>query len=350
MLDLAVSERNYLRADSLYAEVPLGKRADTLQFKWLQALKTRDQRAQDRILSQYRGSTSAAPLIGAYAAIRDFYDPQYFDNLIGAKLRNSGKARNGADGHYVIVGGLAEQGRMAEAAKVISILPGFEYVNQIGRVINVPFYQMPVAQLVQWRDQLLKQDSTPAGDEPQQALVPQIRLYRLAVLSCRLGDYRAAADFAERLRRLPTPAPWTKEIHGLATEVSAQIDVLNNQPEAALVKLNTLDPISPLDIAPVVAFNVPQMMWRAEALFQAHKYNDAMRYLNNMLIAVPYHTPHVAYSLLRRAQINDAQHDYNAARLMYSQFLMLMVKADPQMQPEVRQVRNRLAVLQRLAD
>ena len=87
-------------------------------------------------------------------------------------------------------------------------------------------------------------------------------------------------------------------------------------------------------------------MWRAEALFRAQRYDEAAQWFDNLDEAVISGAPHIAYILLRRAQIADARNESEKARDLYARFLKLWDKPDPELQPVVNQARNRLAALQ----
>ena len=347
MLNLAVSEENYLRADSLYRKLP-PPRADTLQFLLAQAYKTNDEERKRELLAAYEQSATFLPAKGAYVAVFSAYDPEPFDRLMKAqeKIKLPVQERRAA---FFLSAGLVEQGRMREARKAFGPYDAAKQLAVINRLTNVPMYELPRAELQTLRDQVMRLDSIASGDTPLKQLAPHLRLYNLAVLSCRMREYPAAAAFAERLQQLPVRAEWKKTMQALATEVSAQNDIENGRPADGVRKLESITDHAPLEIADLVRNGAPQLLWKAEGLYRAGRYDDAQRYLENLTVFFSADSPTRAWRLLRLAQISDVQGRHDDARLKYAQFIKLFEKADPEMQPIVTQARNRLAELQRQA-
>jgi tetratricopeptide (TPR) repeat protein len=349
MLNLAVSEENYLRADSLYRKLP-PPRADTLQFQLAHAYKTHDEERKRALLAAYEKSASYMPATGAYALVAVAYDPEPFDGLMKRALETNQlpeAARRRAI--FFLAAGLVEQGRMREARKVFGPLDAARQLGTINRVTNVPMYELPRADLLALREQVLRLDSVAVGDTPRQQLAPHLRLYNLAVLSCRLREYPAAAAYAQRLQQLPVRTEWKDAVQALSTEVSAQIDIESGRAADGVRKLESITRHAPLEIADLMRNEAPQLIWKAEGLYRAGRHEDARKYFENMTVYFSADAPTRAWRLLRLAQISDAQGRHEEARLQYAQFVKLFEKADPEMQPIVTQARNRLAELQRQA-
>lgn len=341
---LAVREANYLKADSLYRRIP-GIRADTLQFPLLQAYKIGDDERKRAILAAYDKSSTQAPVIGANALLRVMYEPEPFDRLVATALDNDLPDDAGKAARRSAARGLVEQGRMREAFDMAGTLTWETDPGAITWLTHGPFATVPRDRLLAWRNQIMG-DSTETGTAPAQQLAQHLRLYNLAVVSCRLRDYPAASAYAQRLQQLPAPPQWAGAMRDLGTEAAAQVDLESGRVAEGLRKLESMKNYAPIDIGDLVRFNVPRLVWHAEALYRAGRYEDALRYFDHMDYAVGTALPNIAYRLLRMAQSHDALKNHDQAKLMYSQFLKLYEKADPEQQAIVTQVRNRLAALQ----
>ena len=320
---------------------------DTLGFHLLQAYKVNDEAEKKRLFDEYGNSVKTfVPMQAGYNLIHATTDASLFNRYVNDVLANKAAMPAPAQQRVMLfVGaGYAEQGRVREALKAFGPLDDF---NKIMRWIDQPFYHVPRETLVNIRDQLLRHDSIPAGTTPDEVLKPHMRLYNLAVVSCRMQDYTAANAYARRMETLKTPQPWAKAIRDLGKIVDAQVDLQNGRAAAALQKIGATDLYPPFDILDVLRYGTSRFIWRAEALYQAGKYQEALGMFSTMDLVFGVSQPHLAYRLLRSAQINDALRNYEQARLQYSQFVALFAKADPEFQQIVDQARRRLAELQR---
>lgn len=349
MLNLAVSEENYLRADSLYRKLP-PPRADTLQFLLAHAFQTNNEERKRALLAAYENSASVRPAMGAYMVIATAYDPEPFDRLMKAALEKKGmpdmERRRSA---FFLSAGLVEQGRMQEARKVLGPYDATKQLSTINRLTNVPMYELAREEVLALREQVLRLDSAASGNTPDEQLGPHLRLYNLAILSCRLRDYPAAAAYAQRLQQLPVQTGWQKTVRAMASEVSAQIDIENGRPAEGLRKLESIREHPPIELSELLRNGASLLVWKAEALYRAGRYEEAGRYFENLTVWFSADSPTRAWRLLRLAQISDAQGRHDDARLKYAQFVKLFERADPQMQPIVTQARRRLVELQRQA-
>ncbi|HEX6065297.1 MAG TPA: hypothetical protein VFZ04_13795 [Longimicrobiales bacterium] len=240
----------------------------------------------------------------------------------------------------------AEQGRFRAAVERVraSTLP---YKTRLyAEIANTPLSVIPREQLEAMRKEVLAMDSVPADTMPESQIRSYARLYRAAVLSCRAADFGAAAQYAQRLRTMQAPAYWKASLAQLADEIDAQVDLQNNRPHEALRKLERHRTLLAADIGAAFSWGSSVPMWRAEALFRAQRYDEAAQWFDNLDEAIVSGSPHIAYILLRRAQIADARNDSDKARDLYARFLKLWDKPDAELQPVVEQARNRLAALQ----
>jgi hypothetical protein len=341
-----VSEADFLRADSLYRRQP-GPLTDTLQYRAAHAFKTNDVAQQEAFFKAYSEQKGIPPArFAANILMHDLENPaaaRRFGQLSQDPQRSAEqRALAGVSLAYLD----AEQGRFRAAVERVraSTLP-FK-TRLYAELANTPLSVIPRDQLAALRSEVLAMDSLPGDSTPAGQLRSYVRLYRAAVLSCRAADFSAATQFAQRLRTVQAPVYWKASLAQLADEIDAQVDLENNRPLDALRKLERHRTLLAWDLAGPFSWGSSIPMWRAEALFRAQRYDEAAQWFDNLDEAVISGAPHIAYILLRRAQIADARNESEKARDLYARFLKLWDKPDPELQPVVNQARNRLAALQ----
>ena len=345
-INFAVSEADFLRADSLYRKQP-GRLTDTLQYRAAHAFKSNDVAEQEAYFRAYSEQKDLP--VARFAAFRLLHDLQ---NPAAARrfaqlsqdAQRPAQQRAGAAAYLASID--AEQGRFRAAVERVraSTLPNKTRIYT--ELANTPLSVMPREQLEAMRKEVLAMDSLPADSMPASRIGLYARLYRAAVLSCRAADFSAAAQYAQRLRTIQAPAYWKASLAQLADEIDAQVDLANNRPIEAVRRLERHRTLLAADLGQAFSWGSSIPMWRAEALFRAQRYDEAAQWFDNLDDAMVSGAPHVAYILLRRAQIADARNESEKARDLYARFLKLWDKPDPQLQPVVDQARNRLAALQ----
>ncbi|HEY0671398.1 MAG TPA: hypothetical protein VGD27_03975 [Longimicrobiales bacterium] len=346
-LYFAVSEADFLRADSLYRKMP-PPRQDTMQYRLLHAYQTNDVGKQEEYYRAYQKNNDVNVARAGYGLLHDLENPQAARRFVELSQADNRTPEAKARGQVLLSDIEMEQGRMRAALERVR-RTNVPYRTRIyTEYANTPLSRISREQLEAMRAEVLALDSVPdsKSDRPGDQLRPHIRLYRAAVLSCRTGDFAAAAQYAQRLRALETPAHWQESIALLATEIDAQIDIENGRPQEGLRKLDQHRNIIALDLVGPFSWGSTIPMWRAEALFRAQRYDEAAQWFDNLEDATYSDIPHVAYILLRKAQIADARNDSEKARDLYARFLKLWNQPDPELQPVVDQARNRLAALQ----
>ena len=343
-LGLAVGEGDFLKADSLYRMLP-PPRADTLQYRLLHAYKTGDVATQQALIKRYKTEyANVGPAIAGYRLAHESYEPALARELVQVALQKTKAPAMKARAEAFAAAVELEQGRIASALEHIA-RSGPNRSTRKFELLSNPFYSVSPERMRAFRDELLESDSVPSGESVAERIKPHVRMYRLAVMSCRMRDFTAAASYAQRLRQIETPEHWRPSISKLANEVEAQIDIENGRVAEGLRKLQSQEHGLALDLGRHFSYATTLPMWHAEALFRLQRYNDAAQWFENMdaLFSIE---PHAAQILLRRAQIQDALGQSEQARDYYARFLRLWDRADPELQPVVKKARDRLAALQ----
>ena len=342
-MNFAVSEADYLRADSLYRKLP-PPRADTMQWRTLHAFKTGDVAAQEAAFAFYQKDTTVSVGNFAYKLLHDENNADAATRFAALGLSGRG-ARNIQQRNQIMTAAVeAERGQVSAAIERMSQHAGNK-ARLYGMLAGVPLYQLTPAQVTAMRTEIATGDST-YGTTAADSLRPHIRLYRLALLSCQARDYSTAMRQVARMRALASPTFYRGTIEQMAAEIEARIDVEENRPDAALRKLEQIRDLVAVDVGGQIGWGYGVPAWRAEALYRARRYKEAQQWFDNLDGVFVDVQPHVAYILLRRAQIADALNESEKARDLYARFLALWKRPDPQLQPIVDQARNRLAALQ----
>jgi hypothetical protein len=340
-----VSEADFQRADSLYRKQP-GQLTDTLQYRLAHAVKTNDVARQEAFYRAYRDNKEATTARAGFVLLHDQENPEAARRfaLLSQDEKRSAELRT--RGSIALAHIDAEQGRMRAAVERLRAvtIPGRTRIY--ADYANSPLSLIPRDQLEAMRTEVLAMDSVPTDSSAAQQARPYARLYRAAVVSCRLRDHATAAQYAQRLRSMQAPEYWKPSLAMLADEIDAQIDLDNGRPGEALRRLEQHRTVLAFDIGQIFSWGSSLPLWRAEALFRAQRYDEAAQWFDNLDDAIVADIPHVAYILLRRAQIADARNESEKARDLYARFLKLWDKPDPELQPVVDQARNRLAALQ----
>jgi tetratricopeptide (TPR) repeat protein len=181
--------------------------------------------------------------------------------------------------------------------------------------------------------------------------MPVLRLYLLGLVSGGLGDETAVKQYAAELRKLESDPPIVAYAGALAAHLEAEAALRNGRAMDALSLLDDVDAerISRLhfqsmgggarsDFFPPVR----QRFLRAEALAAGSREAEAV----DWFVAIThYHTqlllPYVPLAHARLGDLLSARDPERAAR-HYEHFLALWRDADPELQPLVTEVRDKL--------
>ena len=342
-MNFAVSEADYLRADSLYRKLP-PPRNDTMQWRTLHAFKSGDVSAQEASFAFYQKDTTVSAGNVGYKLLHDENKADAAVRFATLGLRGRG-TRNLQQRNQIMMAAIeAERGQVSSAIDRMSQHAGNK-ARLFGMLAGVPLYQLTPAQIAAMRTEVAGGDST-YGTTTADSLRPHIRLYRLALLNCQARDYSAAMQQVARMRALSSPSFYRGTVEHMATEIEARIDVEENRPDAALRKLEQIRSLTAVDVGAQIGWGYGVPTWRAEALYRARRYKEAQQWFDNLDGVFIEVQPHVAYILLRRAQVADALNESDKARDLYARFLDMWKRPDAQLQPIVDQARNRLAALQ----
>jgi tetratricopeptide (TPR) repeat protein len=211
-----------------------------------------------------------------------------------------------------------------------------------------PFFTPSKEKLEELRAGVARYDSTAgSGDDPEDVLRPQFRLYWLAMLNCRLGNTTEALSQAQKLEALPAPTYWKPAMQAMATDVRAFADVARGDVKQALDRIESIPIDVPLDLVDTDARRQEETLWRGELLYRNGRYDEALAYFEN---PSSYNSEAWPFFYLRAAEIYDRKGNSKKAASLYAKFLNFWKNPDPELQPLVQEARNALAALQRKVD
>ncbi len=211
-----------------------------------------------------------------------------------------------------------------------------------------PILDVPAEAVRQIRDVVGRQVIDGAVTDSRAAqLLPALRLYRLGVLSARLGEADSAVAIANHMMRLPVPDGLDTVVLGMAQGVRSRAAWARGDVDRALLLADSAARVQiPADVIRIWDRSMENYV-RAELLYQAGRYDEALPLWRNALDvgAVGEHV-YGAVAQLRQAQIYDKQGNVAAAVKHYARFVQLWQDAEPPLQPVVRDARHRLQALQ----
>ena len=357
---VARTEGNHREADSLVERwLAVSPGGDLALFAQAELAFSRgDVEAQQRVLEQLRRaddlSVSLTPSVGAFLG-----DLDAAETLARVATEPSRSAQLRASGHVAIVQfKLARGQRAAAEAKLgdaarLDAAVALEYRALLSAL---PFVPVERDDLDEIRRELERWDAvvpaTPAPNPwvtPHEGLHHHLRAYLLGVLNARLGDGANAARYADSLDAMPSPPHAASLAANLAHSVRAHIAWAQERAADALAALEQIrvELTFPYMHSSPFTNHVLERFLRAEALNAVGRHEEALRWYQSVglwthsTVSLPF----IAPSHLGRAEIYERLGDNAQAVEHYTRFLDLWKDADPELQPTVRDVRQRLAKL-----
>jgi tetratricopeptide (TPR) repeat protein len=356
---VARAEGNHGEADSLVERLAVSLGGDLGLFEQAQLGFSRgDVEAQQRVLEQLRRADHLELAIAAAAGL-SLGDLDAAETLARVATEPSRSAQLRAWGHVTIAHfKLARGQRAAAEAKLgdaarLDAAVALEYRALLSAL---PFVPVERDDLDEIRRELERWDAvvpaTPAPNPwltPHEGLHRHLRAYLLGVLNARLGDGANAARYADSLDAMPSPLHAASLATNLAHSVRAHIAWVQERPADALAALEQIRVELTFPYMHTSAFtnHVLERFLRAEALNVLGRHEEALRWYQSVGLWTHSESglPFVAPSHLRRAEIYERLGDNAQAVEHYTRFLDLWKDADPELQPTVRDVKQRLAKL-----
>jgi len=176
-------------------------------------------------------------------------------------------------------------------------------------------------------------------------LHPLLRMYLLALVSARMGDFERATQYAGKIGQQRFPTGYEGLAADLARSVGAQIDRVQRKPADALEKLEPIlaDTKNPLE-SPFVS-EAYERFTRAELLYEVGRYPESLRWFDHLVGSSVFEFVYLPLSHLWSAEIHDRLGDSKRAAADYRAFIDLWEHCDPELRPMVDLARRRLQEL-----
>lgn len=172
-----------------------------------------------------------------------------------------------------------------------------------------------------------------------------LKLYLLGMLNARMGDDRAALQYASELERGDSSTPAGAFAMGQAKVVRAEVAWRAGRAEEALATLEQAGfwTHSGLDLSGDSPFytHIHERFARAELLYQLGRMAEALRWYRSLTYDLLYNGP----SHYRLAQLYQARGEKRAATEHYVEFMKAWRDCDPMLRPQLQQAEFELARL-----
>ncbi|MGK7311577.1 MAG: tetratricopeptide repeat protein [Candidatus Longimicrobiales bacterium M2_2A_002] len=240
---------------------------------------------------------------------------------------------------------------LAELAKLRADVPDAMLASRV-MFASWSILKVPRTELEGLRAELLAWDPGPVvtepapGDptDPHALFRPHLRTYLLALVENRLGRRDQARRLADELEALGGVDRVRTLAADLARHVRGTVALEEGRPAAALeiIEGASFWEEYPWNVlASPVLTQIASVSLRAEALFEAGRYREAIRW-HRAISTFPSRLPYAHY---RSAQAYEALDEPGRAASHYAEFIRLWEDADPALQPMVAHARERLVAL-----
>ena len=246
------------------------------------------------------------------------------------------------------------QGAKQELAAMASLdLPAaLEYRALLS---SLPFAPTLRSELVELRAALQQLDpaTIPASGNPSvfynvhDELHHVLRAYLLGLVNVRLGDTVQARRHAATLEQLSVPTAGGTTAVDLAHSIRAQVALHRGDTTGALTELNQIRRQTWYVVTLPSTFysQTFERFTRAELLYALGRDREALQWYDHLVEIGPYEVGYRPLAHHRRAQIYERLGDEDQALEHYARFVELWKDADPELQPQVEDVRRRIAAL-----
>jgi tetratricopeptide (TPR) repeat protein len=174
-------------------------------------------------------------------------------------------------------------------------------------------------------------------------LFREVRMYLLGALHLALDDRAGAVAVADSLAFQDASNNGHFPYHYLSR---ARLELGGGTPEVGLRLLGSAPPPPHRTFETLVDHGRPYERWlRAELLRESGRVAEALRWYGTFPDPMGRDLHYLAPSHLRRAQLHEASGDLDQAAAHYHRFVELWASADPPLQPQVNQARQRLREL-----
>jgi tetratricopeptide (TPR) repeat protein len=355
MWDLAVREDDYQAAAAMVQRM----KAPPLSMRVLLTFASGDAAARASIVEEARVFDSRQSQIGARFVATFLENFAAAESLARLDLADRRRPPIRVTAQTFIAWLEVARGRWSAArtafADAEAMPEGVPTLYQRATAASLPFLNVPRADLEAIRAELATSnpdaDTTDPGASLSARLQPHLRLYLLALLSSRLGDFSSAATFVRDLERTSVPAEARDVVRGMAATVRADIATQGGAPA---VTLDVTPGSIPLELVSVPLFaNVREFTLeharfvRVIQLAANGDFTSALQAMETGFQGSPGEFVFLAPLHEQRARIHEQLGDRQKAIEHYRRLVQLWGDADPALQPRVEAARAAITRLER---
>ncbi len=357
LMEVAALERRYAEFDALFRRLD---RTATFEL-WAGATHTALQgdsaaRAQLRVELERASDADLTATVMHTAFLLD--DLGEVERLAGFMTAPQRAPPTRARGHGLVAAlAMARgQGRAAlEELRKAEPLDMSGTVEHRAMLATLPFIEVPDSEVAQVRIDLERWDAsaTPAVTRGHAyALHPHLRAYLLGVVNARLGEHRAARQYADSVERLGESdgGTWTFIARDLGDAVRSHILWREARHADALALLEQIPyrrrgSDSDLHLWRPFFSHLLERYLHGEILVTLGRDTEAQPWYESLVSHDAYAMLYEAPTALRRGEIAERLGQREAATRYYARFVDLWQDADPRLQPQVEEVKQRLVRL-----
>jgi tRNA A-37 threonylcarbamoyl transferase component Bud32/tetratricopeptide (TPR) repeat protein len=363
---IAAFERKPEEVDALVRQIlsrsdasdrPPGTRSEELEMLTLRAFAVHDTLEQRRLMGELAQGSDLTLMLAAWEAASFAGD---VPGSIGIARLLTGTSRSAparAAGHLTIGMLEAARGRVAEARRQLALAEAADPSrgrSAMALLAVAPFARSSAAELRQLRSALAAAPVPPPDDarvglsvyfqRAPEAQDRRARLYLSALLSAALGDRAQAARNAAALDAL-VRSDSSSLAEDFARGIRAELAMNRNDPGEALRELERVRH----ETYYVTAFAFPELSQarerylQGEALAAVGREEEALRWFTSFVEFSPYDLLYAPIGHRRRGEILESLGRREEAAAEYAAFLDWWKDADPELQPQVREVKAALA-------
>jgi tetratricopeptide (TPR) repeat protein len=353
LMEVAALQRRYAEFDSLL------RRMDPLAtfVTWARATQAAvrgdsTDRARARAELQRKSDVDVVATVVHTAFLLD--DLEHVEQLTEVLTRPERPPITRARGHVLLATLIMAQGQRRRAWEELveaEALDGVSAIEHHAMLVTLPFVDVGDSALVQVRSAVRRWDASAAPMEASvdhtYSLHPHLRAYLLGLVNGRLGDYRAALEYADSVEHLATVSGAVSPLgRDFANGVRAHVAWRQGNIAEALALLEQVPERRRRS-------DRDRQIWRpffsqllerflhAEILVTLGRDAEALPWYESFVAhdgyAVLYHAP----AARRQGEIAERLDQPEAAAQHYARFLELWKDADPALQPSVQDVEQR---------
>ena len=327
-----------------------GQGSDVVETRAFRAFALGDRPGQKRITHLIRADPARVPAVTALDVAVRADDLEGSERFGGWLVRESEPPDVRGYGHRMLAQTALARGKWriarqeAEAAARLDSIPALELWSLFNALSFLP---LPRAEIIATREAVSRWD--PREQPPplehtaaHTGLHPYLRLHRLGLLDIRLGDTTLALQRARALDRAGDSTTSGRLAHTLAQSIRAHVAEAAGRNAEALAHIESAGWEA---AASVFASEAYDRYSRAELLERLGRDDEALGWYSSIAERAAYELVYLAPAHRRQAEIYERRGERDLAAQHYRRFIELWSGADPELQPMVKEAREKLARL-----